>query len=142
MTKRPIKQPIYGFLIDPRAQRITRIELPNGTSRENLDAMYKAIGCSLVEVVYMNGERDGVFVDEEGLLKMPTEFFYIKDFHQPLAGRGIVLGCDEDGETTSPASVTLEWLREHTAFVHRLAPGLTAITSPNEMTEQVESFFA
>jgi hypothetical protein len=141
MTKSPIKKPLYGFLIDPRAQNITRIEMP-ADSRGNLDAMYKAIGCSLVEVVYINGERDGVFVDEEGLLKMPTEFFFIKGFHQPLAGRGIVLGCDGDGETTSPASVTLEWLREHTAFVHRLAPGVTAITSPSELADQVESFFA
>ena len=139
MTKSPIPKPLYGYLIDPLAQKITRIEMP-ADSRGNLDTMYKAIGCYMVEVAYFNGANDGVFVDEEGMLKLPTEFFFIKGCHQPLAGRGVVLGCDEEGNTIAP-TVTMDWLREHTAFVHRIAPGLTAIVAPDELSAQVRSFF-
>ena len=88
MTKSPIPKAVYGYLIDPMAERITRVEMPSD-SRGNLDAMYKAIGCGCVEVAYFNGANDGVFVDEEGMLKAPTEFFMIEGNHQPLAGRGI-----------------------------------------------------
>jgi hypothetical protein len=141
LAKTPIGKSVKGFLIDPLALRITPIELP-GQSRDNLATMYKAIGCDLVEVVYLNNKRDGVFVDEEGLLKGPTDFFYIEGTHQPLAGRGVVVGCDEEGETVSAQAVTLEWLRENTAFVKMLAPGVTAISSPQKMVGKVQEFFA
>jgi hypothetical protein len=139
MTKTPIKPALYGFLIDPQAQQISRIEMP-ADSRGNLDTMYQVIGCELVEVAYINDQRDGVFVDEEGLLKPQQYFFFIEGGHQPLAGRGVVLGCDEEGETVAP-TVTLDWLRAHTAFVHRLGHGLTAISSPAEMQQKVAGFF-
>ena len=116
MNHKAKRQAIKGFLIDPQTMRITPIELP-GQSRENLNAMYKAIGCDLVEAVYLNKEQDAVFVDEEGLLKEPTLFFYIEGTHQPLAGRGVVIGCDEEGESVSVRAVTLDWLRANTAFV-------------------------
>lgn len=141
LAKSPITKGIDGFLIDPVAMQITKIKLP-GQSRDNLSTMYKAIGCDLVEPVYMNRERDAVFVDEEGLLKNPTMFFYIKDFHQPLAGRGVVVGCDSEGETISPRKVTLEWLQANTAFVKMVAPGVTEVAAPPELVGRVTQFFA
>jgi hypothetical protein len=139
MTTSPIKPAIYGYLIDPHSERITRIELPN-ESRGNLDAMYKAIGCDLVEPVYLNEARDAVFVDEEGLLKGPQHFFFIEGCHQPLAGRGVVLGCNEEGDSVNPV-LTLDWLREHTAFVTRIGHGITAISAPQRMHGVVMAFF-
>jgi hypothetical protein len=141
MKHKAQRQAIKGFLIDPKTLQITEFTLP-GKSRDNLNAMYKAIGCELVEVVYLNAKRDGVFVDEEGLLKNPTEFFYIEGTHQPLAGRGVVVGCDEEGETVSAQAVTLDWLRANTAFVKHLHPGVLAIASPEKLVEKVEKFFA
>lgn len=142
LAKTPIPKAIKGFLIDPLALRITPIELPNGTPRDNLNAMYKAIDCDLVEAVYLNKEQDAVFVDEEGLLKSPTLFFYIEGTHQPLAGRGVVIGCNEEGESVSVQAVTLDWLRANTAFVNRLTPGVTAVAGPSHLLNRVEEFFA
>lgn len=141
LAKSPIPKAVKGFLIDPIAMQITAIELP-GQSRDNLQTMYKAIGCDLVEPVYMNRERDAVFVDEEGLLKNPTMFFYIEGFDNPLAGRGVVVGCDSEGETISPRAVTLDWLQANTAFVKMLAPGVTAVAAPQGMARKVAGFFA
>lgn len=141
MTRSPIKPAIYGFLIDPASNSISRLEFPTG--KRVLDVMYEAIGCDLVEIVYLNGERDGVFVDEEGLLKPQKDFFYIEGTHQPLAGRGVVLGCDSEGETISPAAVTLDWLRANVSFIEHLAPGLTAISTPSGVTvDKIARFFA
>ena len=141
MTKSPIQGAVYGFLIDPQAQKISRIEMP-ADLRGNLDTMYQVIGCELVEVAYINDQRDGVFVDEEGLLKPQKYFFFIEGGHQPLAGRGIVLGCDEEGETIAP-TVTLDWLRANVSFIERIASGITAITSPTGVrSDVIESFFA
>ena len=56
MTKSPIPKPMYGYLIDPLAQKITRIEMP-ADSRGNLDAMYKAINCDMVEVAYFKRRK-------------------------------------------------------------------------------------
>ena len=39
-------------------------------------------------------------MDEEGLLKPIESAFFILGAHQPFAGNGIVVGTDEDGETT------------------------------------------
>ena len=142
LAKTPIKKAIKGFFIDPVAMTVSQIELPNGTPRDNLNAMYRMINCELVEAVYLNKEQDAVFVDEEGLLKGPTHFFYIEGTHQPLAGRGVVIGCDEEGKSVSVQAVTLEWLRANTAFVTMLAPGVTAIASPEKLVEKVQEFFA
>ncbi len=142
LAKTPIQKAIKGFFIDPTSLRISNVELCNGTSRDNLDAMYKLINCSLVEAVYLNKEQDAVFVDEEGLLKVQTDFFYIEGTHQPLAGRGVVIGCNEEGESVSAQAVTLEWLRENTAFVKLLAPGVVVIAAPPKLQEKVAKFFA
>ena len=46
---------------------------------------------------------DAIYVDDEGLLNNPTGFFIHKDYPNPLAGYGLVLGVDyETGDSTSP----------------------------------------
>ncbi len=132
-----------GFLIDPLAQQISQVWI-NTADRHGLTDMYKVLDCDMVEPVYLNAEEDTLWVDEEGLLKNPQYFFYIEGLHQPMAGRGLVLGTKQTadgGISVDPKTVTLDWLREHTAFVHRL-PGLLAINSPESIRDQVHEFFA
>ncbi len=45
--------------------------------------------------------EDSLYVDEEGLLKPCTAFFHIDGHHQPLAGKGLILGSDEEGNTVA-----------------------------------------
>ena len=54
---------------------------------------------SPIDVVTLNSET-AVIVDDEGLLNEETRYFKLPDYPQPLAGRAIVVGIDEDGEIT------------------------------------------
>lgn len=83
---------------------------------ENLDDYYKNLKCDMFTCVDID-KKNTVFVDDEGLLKPnPKNYFTIKkekswfqdDYH--LAGRGLVLGIDnETGETvdTSLSSIDI-----------------------------------
>ena len=85
-----------AFLIDPVAQAITEVEF-NGDYRE----IYKLIDASLFTTVAIT-EDDAIFVDDEGLLQDGQRFFMVEGYPQPLAGHGLVLGCDDEGETVAP----------------------------------------
>lgn len=59
---------------------------------------------------------DAIYVDDEGLLKNPRHFFLHKDYPNPLAGYGLVLGVDyETGDSTSP-KMSFEELKSQIIF--------------------------
>lgn len=99
-----------AFLIDPKAQSITEVDY----SGDHHD-IYRLIDASTFDVVRLYRTGDGAYIDDEGLFKDEQHFWLHCNYPQPLAGRGLVLGVDEDGETVSP-SVTLEQLREEVFF--------------------------
>jgi hypothetical protein len=68
-------------------------------------------------------ERNTVFVDDEGLTKNPRYFFKLKDYAQPLAGRGLVLGVNRDGESCS-TSLTLTHIKKLVRFVQLSVQGV------------------
>jgi len=131
------KKPYKGLLIDTVAKEIREVEVTN------LASMYKHIGCEIVEAVYLNKQRDSVFVDEEGLIHglPPRHFFYIKGTHQPLAGNGLVLGCTPSGNSVAPKAITKEWLEANVAYIERLPMGVLAVEAPLEMAATVQGFF-
>jgi hypothetical protein len=103
------------FLIDPEEETIQPWDY-NGDWR----TLAPALGCQWFDVVEFNQHtKDAVYVDDEGLLNDPQHFFKIRGAHSPLAGKGLVAGCDEDGETVSP-QCDLAWLRANVKFLHRL----------------------
>lgn len=91
-----------------------------------------ALGCDLFTVVEFNKEKDCVYVDDEGLLCNPQFFFSITGYPTPLAGKGIVAGTDDEGETVEP-TVTLEWVRKNVTFFTYLGDGLFAPYLPGDM---------
>jgi hypothetical protein len=99
------QRPATGFLIDPAAQSITPWAY-NGDYRTIRAAL--RIGASPFTIVYLPN-RDCIFVDDEGLLKPLDWFFAVKGYPQPIAGRGLVLGTDRNGESVA-ARTTLEEL--------------------------------
>jgi hypothetical protein len=105
-----------GFLINPFDRTITEVEY-NGT----LEHMYELVGCTDIEAVKITSTGDTVWVDGEGLLNDPTHFFYIGDYPQELAGKGLVLGS-EAGECVEPKTVTLPLLLRSVAYMS-MAPG-------------------
>lgn len=97
---------LTGILIDPFTRTVSAISLPTPHDYRNI---YRVIACELFDAVRIGDGFDSIFVDDEGLLK-PAEgqaYFMFDGLPNPLAGKGLVLGVDDEGEDVSPA-ITLE----------------------------------
>lgn len=86
---------MHAVLVDPATQTISNVDYTG-----DLEHMYKLLNVDIVEVVDM-GEAGDLWVDEEGLFKVTADaMFIVSDLlHQSIAGRGLILGVNEDGET-------------------------------------------
>ena len=110
---------IAAYLIDPSTQTIEPVTLTRKPTP--LAELYQLLGCKLVTAVPID-EHDSIYVDDEGLINGPVrQFFGIRGNGQPLAGRGLVLGIDDDGNDAS-ARITLSELRRRIVFIERLLP--------------------
>jgi hypothetical protein len=90
-----------AYLIDPFAREISEVE-HNGNFRQIYELIQSP--SQSFSAVRMNGRGDMIYVDEEGLF-VPfdrQEFFGLRGYGAPLAGRGLVLGSDPYGESVSP----------------------------------------
>lgn len=86
-----------AVLINPFDKSVTEVDY-SGDYRD----IYKLIDCQVFTVAN-DGDND-IFVDDEGLLKedlTKQRFFWVAGMEQPLAGKGLVLSCDADGETVA-----------------------------------------
>lgn len=84
-----------SILIDP----FTRTVSEHNHSGDWRD-ISKAIRCDLFCVVYL-GKGDTLYLDDEGLY-VPEQKFFRLPSHYPelLAGRGLILGSDDMGDST------------------------------------------
>lgn len=88
-----------AILINPLEQSITEVEY-TGDFRN----IYEHLKCGTFDVVNLTRGED-VFVDDNGLLVFPNPhgyFVWIAEdgsIYGPLAGRGLILGTNEDGES-------------------------------------------
>ncbi len=95
-----------AYLIDPFTQSITEVEYSG-----DYNQIYSFIDADLFTCADINEFGDTVFVDDEGLINgKPQEFFLVADYPTPLAGKGLVLGTNQEGESVEP-SITLDQLR-------------------------------
>ena len=95
-----------AILIDVKTQEIKEVEYDN-----TLQNIYDLIDCRAFDLVRLN-EVDGIFnsifVDDEGLLKANLYFEYSGGGRVfQLAGNGLVLGIDDEGNSISP-TLTVE----------------------------------
>lgn len=107
-----------AILIDAGAQEVREIEIQPDENGCTLSAIYAAIGCELIDVVRIT-RTDAIFVDDVGLLRAENEFmpFFLWDgYPNPLAGNGLILGSDENGNSAEP-TVTHEWVRKRVEFL-------------------------
>jgi hypothetical protein len=103
---------LKAILIDTENREVKMIEIEKG-----IDAIYEQINCDCFTVVTLENE-DAIFVDDEGLLKLNenSKFFFIEGYHQPLAGNGLILGTDEEGESVNAKS-NLEDIKNRVKFL-------------------------
>lgn len=107
-----------AVLICPFTRKITDIEIEPG-----LAAMYEALSheshpVQMVEVVAC-GQGD-IWVDEEGLFKDSMGWFTLPHHPHPIAGRGLVLGHDGEGNSTD-TPFDAATVSQIVSFVLRLA---------------------
>lgn len=100
-----------SFLIDPFKQEITEVEYSG-----DIEQIYQLTDCQTFDCARIrNG--DGIFVDDEGLYAEDVRFFWHEDYIQPLAGKGMVIGCDMETGESAPAKTTLNELLDKVRWV-------------------------
>lgn len=102
-----------AILIDAENSRVTMVTLPNGYKE-----WHKVMKCDIATVAFYIDDHDSVLVDDEGMLKQPERFFLYEGFHHPLAGNGLVVGCDEEGNTED-CNATEEAVRAKVKFMNK-----------------------
>lgn len=104
---------MIGYLIDPFELQVTQVTLGN-----DYKEIYGFIRCEMFTAVEVNQHGDSIFVDDEGLYVANQMFFIHTGYpYQPLAGRGLLLGCDlKTGESQSPV-VSLEQTIKSVSFL-------------------------
>ena len=96
-----------GILIDPWLKTVTEVKCGPG-----IDDMYHLMSnplgpkVSVFCIGSMFEDRDTLFVDDEGLLKPGMHLFRVSG--RPLAGNGLILGCDAEGNSVDAKSSLTE----------------------------------
>ena len=118
---------IHGLLIDPFELSTSRVELSEDSTFADAKKHMQLNGP--LDVVTLSDDTM-VIVDDEGLLKNNNRYFKLSEFHQPLAGRAIIVGYDDEGATISGSynADTIEWMPED----HVEEPFMQFIPIPDE----------
>lgn len=83
-----------AILIDAKNREVKEVEIGKG-----IDEMYKFLQCECFTIASYLEKNDAIFVDDEGLMNGPDVFFTYEGAHQPFAGNGLIMGCDDMGES-------------------------------------------
>jgi hypothetical protein len=104
-----------AILIDPFTKTITEVE-HNGDYKQ----IYELIGCYCFTAVNLDNKGNAVYVDDNGLIEDIDNQQFFMIFNQDgvpavLAGKGLILGCDAEGESVS-TTISLEAARSIVAW--------------------------
>lgn len=102
-----------GYLINPFDQTIKPVILSDIDS--NLKQIYALLDCTTIDAVYTIEDDHTIYVDDEGLFVSPQRFFKIAG--QPLAGKALVLGVSEDGDSIDAELWVEDTLKERIEWV-------------------------
>ena len=101
-----------AILIDVYEKEIREVDY-DGT----LDFIYFNLACRTFDVVRID-DVNGIFVDDEGLLRQNQLYFEYPSSNGifQLAGNGLILGVDDEGDSISP-TLTVEDVRNKVNFL-------------------------
>jgi hypothetical protein len=106
-----------ALFIDVVNQSVTEIDL----STEH-GSIYKAIGngCELFCCPYQFPTGDGLFADDEILLRHDDIVggFTFADWSYPICNNALIIGCDEEGDT-SDVKITASEVLENIMFINK-----------------------
>ena len=97
-----------AILIDPFTETISEVEYVGPYQQIYALLSHETMPVDTFTTVNLGDEnQNAIFVDDNGLLNDPTHFFVWMDYAQPLAGKGLILGCDDEGESIA---TDLDWI--------------------------------
>lgn len=86
---------VKAILIDPFSRKIEQVQVVG-----DYKAIYPFIQADMFECVsFDENSGDTCYVDEEGLMKDNQMFFMIEGYPTPLAGRALIIGSNDEGES-------------------------------------------
>jgi len=108
------KQVVKAILIDPFEMTVSEVFYGGELSEIN-----DLIAAKPFTVASFGDAGDGIFIDDEGLFRQCQRFFKFEGYPEPLAGRGLILGSDENGDSVAPA-ISLEAVKASVRWVQPL----------------------
>ena len=101
-----------AILIDVVNEEVREVE-----HDDTLASIYKLVDCGTFDVVRID-DVNSIYIDDEGLFVEDQLYFTYEGTTDSvsLAGNGLVLGVDEEGETTPP-SLTLKEVEQAVTFL-------------------------
>lgn len=127
-----------AILIDAKARTITEVE-HDGNYRQ----LYTLLSgdepgkVELFTAVQINDQGDTLYVDDEGLLKPQEHFFRWTNYDHPFAGNGVILGTDDDGNSTAP-HIPLDVVKAAITFHSAADEGFRPDLAPMDQTRRFD----
>jgi hypothetical protein len=125
---------VRAILIDPFACTVAYVELdPTHLANLHRQLSHEVHQVRSLALAYCPFLRVGeaIYVDGQGLLGSPVRFFRIAGLEPPLAGKGLILGTDEEGNTAT-ASSSLELITAAVTFAEMRNGQLISTYAPWE----------
>ena len=91
-----------AILINPNNKTVKEVDYDG-----DYISIYKLIGCSTFDVIGTSTSNDGIYVDDEGLFAKEQaywKFALSSGIHIKLVNKGLVLGCNDEGDSIAPDS--------------------------------------
>lgn len=117
-----------AILINAKNQTVSTVTLPDDDCAR-ADAIRAHLGCLMFDIVRLATGNDAVLVDDEGLLGdlHAQSFFILKGYPSPLAGNGLVMGADDEGESCDPV-ISESAVRDMVRFIPTAHEAARAVT--------------
>lgn len=84
-----------AILINAKTKEVKEIEMG-----KDYKEIYTQLECELFTAGAYLDKEDVMYVDDEGLINGTDAFFTLEGTHQPFAGNGLIMGTDDEGEST------------------------------------------
>jgi hypothetical protein len=128
-------RPIKAILIDPFALTVSEVEYDGDDYKQIYRLLSHRVHpvdtFRLASIHMLKVHRDGMFVDDNELANGPVRLFQVGGEKPPVAGKGLIVGSDEEGNSQSHV-ISLDLVRAATVFLHLTDKSLTICKTPME----------
>ena len=112
-----------AYYIDPILQFVAEVNFIPESNLHGYRRIYEWIDANTFDVFNLNGYGDGMYVDDEGLLKKSNYFFKVpvwngEEYVQRMyAGKALILGVDSDGDSADVKGLSFKLLQDRIEFL-------------------------